>query len=120
VVHGRRKRRMRNQWAMETVGSGPCQEVMARGKIVLLRGFLLTLETENPGGTTAMSVEEFQVIKTLESRWLRRMPRPPCASPQETTSWQLKELTHAQPRKMRMRTPNQKDFQRWKGRRITG
>ena len=110
---------MRNQWAMEAVGSGfsgnPCQ-VMAGGKIVLLRGFMLTLETENPGGTRAMSVEEFQVIKTLDSRWLRKMPRPPCASPQETTSRQWMDLTHAQPRKMRTRTPSQKDFQRWKGR----
>jgi hypothetical protein len=84
-----RKRRMRNQWAKEAVWSGysgnSCQ-VMARGKIVLLRGFIFTLETENPGGAAAMSVEEFQVIKTLESRWLRRMSRPPCASPQEATS----------------------------------
>jgi hypothetical protein len=94
AVQGMRKRRMRNQWAKEAVRNGSAgnsvagnsRPLMADGKSVLLRGFMLTLEGVNPGGTTAMSFEEFQVIKTLESRWLRMMPRPPCASPQETAS----------------------------------
>lgn len=82
---------MRNQWEKEAVAvrngsAGNSRQLMAHGKSVLLRGFLLTLERVNPGGITAMSFEEFQVIKTLESRWLRMMPRPPCASPQETAS----------------------------------
>ena len=80
---------MRNQWAKEVVWNGSAgnsRRLMAQGKSVLFRGFMLTLQRVNPGGITAMNFEEFQVIKTLEPRWLRRMPRPPCASPQETAS----------------------------------